>query len=277
MRISEVIRKLFMWRPAPIVLGLVAMIVAWTAFAVLARDFRERIAFLGRIGALDPSTRLHGFWYYHLPGTSFLLGISVAGAYWLIRLVNAPRVSGSHSSVKRGLISTAETAVSADGVDKFFRIGVPLGTAFYFVYQLFAGSFFGTTTVSVKTIRCGKNLFMYVDLERGDNWLVDITADEYFAGYVDAKSFNTVKWRPIGFQRNKDDVLRLAPKERTGTVLAISPEPDGTSIVVAIDAYSILWPVPMESFAKTIVLPEVKSESSQSTCPIPGKEKENSK
>jgi hypothetical protein len=233
--------------------GLLAWIIAWVIFRCAARDLSHRLL------ALQLSSRLHDLQCVYIPTTAALLGAGVGLAIWLLCRSRRMRLDETKG-----------------GVEFLVNAGVPLAAGAFFLYQVMAGSFFATTTVTVKATRCNGKILVLATLERGDNFLVVIPADEYHVGPID-KSYNS-GWKEAGFQRKRDGTLALGPKERTTTMFFINSAPsEDTAITLAIDAYAISWPVPSESFAQVLVPASIGDDPSVSKCPIPSDEKNTAK
>jgi hypothetical protein len=247
---------------APIAIGLMVGVLARGGFVFSAIPLRSRIA---RVATAD---RLNDLWCIHIPITSALLGFAVGFAVWFVRraiLANStgqgmPAIARAAST---GLHSQSPPNAGGNSGSEFLlKAVVPVAAAAFFFYQVIAGSYFAGTTVTLQGSRCLDKILVSVTLERGDNWLVSIPADEYHIGPVGA-DFDT-GWKPVGFQRKKYGDLRLAPKEKTTTMFLVEPSDavSDTTIVVAVDSYAMYWPMPSQSFAKLIVPAPAKTDDS---------------
>jgi hypothetical protein len=253
--------------------GVISYFVAKCVFLQLTSPMLQRLTHLKLRGRLDE------LYSHYIPATSLMVAAATTLAVFLIAGVLVAIYSHDRKSPTKNIKANGEViATIDDGGDTSFdgvsRIGVPLAAGAFFLYQIIGGSFFATTTVTAKATRCSNKILVVATLERGDNWLVDIPADEYHIGPIGA-DFDS-EWHEAEFQRKKDGALRLAPKERTTTMFSVNAAPSGdTTITVAIDAYATYWPVASESFAKVIV-PAASNEQDKK-CPVPAADNETPK
>jgi hypothetical protein len=261
---------------APIAIGLMVTLLGWGWFALFAIPLRARIA------AVATPARLNDLWYIDIPITSALLGFAVGFATWFVRramLANRtrqamPRIAANPSA---GHSQSTSKSDSDSGTEFLLKAVVPVAAAAFFFYQVIAGSYFAGTTVTVQGTRCGDKILVSVTLERGDNWLVNIPADEYHVGPVGTGDDFDSGWKSIGFQRKRYGDLRLAPKEKTTTMFFVEPTDarSDTIIVVAIDSYAKYWPMPSQSFAK-LIIPAVANKDDSLKCIVVSNAKETS-
>lgn len=164
-----------------------------------------------------------------------------------------------------------------NSIDTFFKAFTPVAAAVFFIYQMLAGAFAATTSVSIVANRSQdtpSQILVNVTVERGDNWVVEILKDEY--RIIDAQAYSpkddpdAEDWIRGGkLHRRNDERLLLSPKEKTsaGFVIAIPNNlVDKPLIVVAkISSFASWWPTPVRSFA-TAYIPPAK-QPDRAACP----------
>lgn len=143
--------------------------------------------------------------------TMVLFGISLIIGFFAIKLIEALDKNQNEK------------------MENLSGIIVPLITAIYFIYQATSGSFFATTSITLEAKRNTDNaneVVITANIERGDNWLVEILESKYQITEYPGNS--TSDWKSIAFPSRIEGstaILRLAPKEKHKQSLLINAKP----------------------------------------------------
>ncbi|OAI19412.1 hypothetical protein A1359_03720 [Methylomonas lenta] len=136
----------------------------------------------------------------------------------------------------------------------------------YFLYQAYSGAFFATTSIFLDIEEHENNsdiIHVIATIERGDKWLSEIKNIRYVITDKDSntpREFGDYQWKSINFpMRNIDnnDVLRLAPKEKTSAPFIVKKLVDtkGFYIIAEVKYESVGWRIPAISYAKIYIPP----------------------
>lgn len=163
-----------------------------------------------------------------------------------------------------------EGSSSSGPVELFLAGAVPMAAALYFLYQLAAGALFATTSVTLEIERADTrptSAVVSMKLERGDHWMVEIAS----AAVAQKLPYHEEqKWQEANLPRRRDGTLRLAPKETMSTRFRIKLDDQTADTVVTarVVTYALWWPMPSESFASTLIVPQSAGAAS-SAAPRP--------
>lgn len=223
--------------------------------------------------------------------TSVIIGTSIALLIKIFRS-SLPKNPSKTKEIESASLTTVVGLPSEDKtwVDTLIKIITPVSATLFFLYQAIAGSLFATTSITVKGDRCNDagKLLVTATIERGDNWLAAIAVDEYQLS-EDEKRVGQIVPERWHFPRKSDDLLYLAPHEKTATQFIWTVPEDSKHdlfLTMSVHSYAKFWPITSESFARAVipaVMPVAKDKKSvmlvaegkkESVCENKGKDKE---
>lgn len=146
--------------------------------------------------------------------------------------------------------------------EAMFKIAVPLVALGYFLYQIAAGTFFATTSVSLEAVPSSAgstDSTVRIKLDRGDNWLATISQVRYALSRDADTVVDYDKATDVMFAAETDGDSRgqrgfaLGPKETTATMLSLKRPRADTYLSVRVISYATWWPVPGRSYARILL------------------------
>jgi len=142
-------------------------------------------------------------------------------------------------------------------MDAFLKVAALLGTAAFFLYQVFAGSLAAGTSLSLEVKPAdqdGKRVgFVTVHVERGKNWTVIVNSAELRV-VVDGQRSVPV---PITFKDYTRETFRLSPDEKTqyGAVVDLPRDKAATVEALFVMQQQFYRTDPAYVFASAVVPP----------------------